>query len=117
MSHPPISALRQILAIVATATSGKAPLADSPASFVSEMQQQHINHADAETQASLASMQRGSCQHAPESMTASVPSSTALATSVISALVGRGLVIMDSIICVAVITNLPAILAFVIIHF
>ena len=40
------------------------------------------------------------------SMTASVPSSTALATSLTSARVGTGLVIMLSIICVAVITNL-----------
>ena len=41
-----------------------------------------------------------------ESMTASVPSMTAFATSETSALVGWGFSIMDSIICVAVITTL-----------
>mmetsp|Transcript_36070 Transcript_36070/g.60795 ORF Transcript_36070/g.60795 Transcript_36070/m.60795 type:complete len:203 (+) Transcript_36070:698-1306(+) len=40
-------------------------------------------------------------------MTQSVPSSTALATSVASARVGRGFMVMDSSICVAVITGLP----------
>ena len=44
----------------------------------------------------------------PLSMTQSVPSSTALATSVASARVGRGFLIIDSSICVAVITGLPA---------
>mmetsp|Transcript_67918 Transcript_67918/g.162591 ORF Transcript_67918/g.162591 Transcript_67918/m.162591 type:complete len:253 (-) Transcript_67918:45-803(-) len=53
----------------------------------------------------------------PESMTASVPSNTALATSVISARVGSGFVIIDSSICVAVTTNFPAMLHFVISHF
>lgn len=53
----------------------------------------------------------------PESITQSVPSMTALATSVISALVGLGLLIMDSSIYVAVMTNLPAMLHLVIIHF
>ena len=42
-----------------------------------------------------------------ESMTALVPSNTALATSVTSARVGVGAVIIDSSICVAVITGLP----------
>jgi hypothetical protein len=41
-------------------------------------------------------------------MTQSVPSSTALATSVASARVGRGLLLIDSSICVAVMTGLPA---------
>ena len=41
-----------------------------------------------------------------DNMTASVPSSTALATSETSARVGIGLEIMDSIICVAVMVNL-----------
>ena len=41
----------------------------------------------------------------PESITASLPSSTALATSDTSARVGTGLWIMDSIICVAVIVT------------
>ena len=41
-----------------------------------------------------------------DSMTASVPSSTALATSETSARVGTGALIIDSIICVAVIVNL-----------
>ena len=41
-----------------------------------------------------------------DSMTASVPSITALATSETSARVGTGLWIIDSIICVAVITTL-----------
>ena len=40
-------------------------------------------------------------------MTQSVPSSTALATSVHSARVGRGFLIMDSSICVAVMTGFP----------
>jgi len=40
-----------------------------------------------------------------DSITASLPSSTALATSSTSARVGTGLWIMDSIICVAVITT------------
>ena len=44
----------------------------------------------------------------PESMTAEVPSNTAFATSVISALVGVRECTMDSSICVAVITILPA---------
>lgn len=43
----------------------------------------------------------------PDNMTQSVPSSTALATSVASARVGRGFLIMLSSICVAVITGLP----------
>jgi hypothetical protein len=50
-------------------------------------------------------------------MTASVPSMTALATSVISARVGFGLFTMDSSIWVAVMMNLPAMLALVIIIF
>ena len=41
----------------------------------------------------------------PESITASEPSSTALATSLASARVGDGFVIIDSSICVAVITG------------
>ena len=41
-------------------------------------------------------------------MTADVPSITALATSVASARVGSGAWIIDSSICVAVITNLPS---------
>ena len=44
----------------------------------------------------------------PESMTQLVPSKTALATSLISARVGRGLRIMESSIWVAVTTFLPA---------
>ena len=43
----------------------------------------------------------------PDSMTALVPSYTALATSLISALVGRGLLVMLSSIWVAVMTYLP----------
>ena len=42
----------------------------------------------------------------PESMTASAPSSTALATSLVSARVGTGLSIIDSSICVATMTGL-----------
>ena len=44
----------------------------------------------------------------PESMMALVPSYTALATSEISARVGRGFFIMDSSISVAVMTRLPS---------
>ena len=44
-------------------------------------------------------------------MTADVPSITALATSVASARVGSGAWIIDSSICVAVITNLPSCVA------
>ena len=44
----------------------------------------------------------------PESITASVPSSTAFATSDASARVGRGLRIIESSICVAVTTGIPA---------
>ncbi|KAJ0825479.1 hypothetical protein HanRHA438_Chr17g0803661 [Helianthus annuus] len=44
----------------------------------------------------------------PLSMTQSVPSRTAFATSVASARVGRGDLIMDSSICVAVTTGFPA---------
>ena len=44
----------------------------------------------------------------PDSINASVPSNTALATSLTSARVGDGAVIMLSIICVAVITGTPA---------
>mmetsp|Transcript_26039 Transcript_26039/g.77585 ORF Transcript_26039/g.77585 Transcript_26039/m.77585 type:complete len:230 (+) Transcript_26039:825-1514(+) len=43
----------------------------------------------------------------PESITQSVPSSTAFATSLASARVGRGAETMDSSICVAVTTGLP----------
>jgi hypothetical protein len=50
----------------------------------------------------------------PESMTQSVPSRIAFATSVASARVGRRLVTIDSSICVAVMTGLPARLAFAI---
>ena len=53
----------------------------------------------------------------PDSITASVPSYTALATSVTSALVGRGLRIMESNIWVAVITGLLASLHLRIISF
>mmetsp|Transcript_27782 Transcript_27782/g.64055 ORF Transcript_27782/g.64055 Transcript_27782/m.64055 type:complete len:231 (-) Transcript_27782:402-1094(-) len=53
----------------------------------------------------------------PESMTQSVPSWIALATSVTSARVGRGLEIIDSSICVAVMTGLPALLHLEIIIF
>mmetsp|Transcript_10114 Transcript_10114/g.27224 ORF Transcript_10114/g.27224 Transcript_10114/m.27224 type:complete len:294 (-) Transcript_10114:50-931(-) len=51
----------------------------------------------------------GNCPAAvsPESMTQSVPSSTAFATSPASARVGRGSPVMDSSICVAVTTGLP----------
>ncbi|MNC46764.1 hypothetical protein D3C75_957940 [compost metagenome] len=48
----------------------------------------------------------------PESMIASVPSKIAFATSLASARVGRGLRCMESNICVAVITGLPATLHF-----
>ena len=48
----------------------------------------------------------------PEVITASVPSKMADAQSVTSARVGTGLVIIDSIICVAVMQNLFAALAF-----
>ena len=44
----------------------------------------------------------------PLNIMASVPSMIALATSVASARVGRGLTIMDSSICVAVMTGFPA---------
>jgi hypothetical protein len=44
----------------------------------------------------------------PDSIKASVPSSTALATSLASARVGRLPVIIDSNICVATITGFPA---------
>ena len=53
----------------------------------------------------------------PESMTASVPSRIALATSEASARVGRGFSIMLSSIWVAVITTLPAALAIAMIRF
>ena len=45
----------------------------------------------------------------PESMTQSAPSNTALATSVHSARVGRGFLIMLSNIWVATMTGLPAV--------
>ena len=50
----------------------------------------------------------------PDSMVASVPSRTALATSVTSARVGRGCSCIESSICVAVITGLPNELHFLI---
>ena len=53
----------------------------------------------------------------PESITALVPSRTALATSLVSARVGLGFLIIESNICVAVITVLPATLHFFIISF
>ena len=43
----------------------------------------------------------------PDSIIASVPSKIAVATSVTSALVGRGFWTIDSSICVAVMTGLP----------
>mmetsp|Transcript_142 Transcript_142/g.539 ORF Transcript_142/g.539 Transcript_142/m.539 type:complete len:313 (+) Transcript_142:560-1498(+) len=46
----------------------------------------------------------------PDSMTQSAPSSTALATSLTSARVGRGLYVIDSSICVAQMTGLPTML-------
>ena len=52
-----------------------------------------------------------------ESITASVPSSTALATSVTSARVGMGFCTMDTSICVAVMTGRPARLAALMIRF
>mmetsp|Transcript_8096 Transcript_8096/g.24214 ORF Transcript_8096/g.24214 Transcript_8096/m.24214 type:complete len:234 (-) Transcript_8096:220-921(-) len=58
----------------------------------------------------MATASRGNLPPAvsPESMTASQPSRTALATSEHSARVGRGLEHMDSSICVATMTGLPA---------
>merc|ERR1719353_2406670 len=53
----------------------------------------------------------------PESITQSAPSSTALATSETSARVGRGLVVIDSSICVAQMIGLPARLHLAIIIF
>mmetsp|Transcript_60416 Transcript_60416/g.134648 ORF Transcript_60416/g.134648 Transcript_60416/m.134648 type:complete len:204 (+) Transcript_60416:958-1569(+) len=53
----------------------------------------------------------------PESMTASAPSRTAFATSEHSARVGRGLVIIDSSICVATTHGLPALRHLTIISF
>src|SRR3989338_8763181 len=50
----------------------------------------------------------------PESITASVPSRMALATSDASALVGLGLLIMDSSIWVAVMTTFPFLFALLI---
>ena len=52
-----------------------------------------------------------------DSITASVPSSTALATSLTSARVGTGFVIIDSIICVAVMTTLSNSRAILIMRF
>ncbi len=48
----------------------------------------------------------------PDSIMASVPSNIELAISVTSALVGLGFLIIESSICVAVITGLPASLDF-----
>mmetsp|Transcript_71618 Transcript_71618/g.202175 ORF Transcript_71618/g.202175 Transcript_71618/m.202175 type:complete len:243 (+) Transcript_71618:16-744(+) len=48
----------------------------------------------------------------PESITTSVPSSTAFRTSVASARVGRGILSIESSICVAVTTNFPRMLHF-----
>mmetsp|Transcript_30650 Transcript_30650/g.82006 ORF Transcript_30650/g.82006 Transcript_30650/m.82006 type:complete len:212 (+) Transcript_30650:821-1456(+) len=53
----------------------------------------------------------------PDNITQSVPSITAFATSVISARVGSGFFTIDSSICVAVITNFPAMLHLVMIIF
>ena len=53
----------------------------------------------------------------PESIIASVPSNIALATSVVSALVGLGFLIIESNICVAVITGFPSMLHVLIIIF
>ena len=53
----------------------------------------------------------------PESIIALVTSNTAFATSETSALVGRGLYVIVSNICVAVITIFPALLHFFIISF
>lgn len=50
----------------------------------------------------------------PESITQSVPSSTAFATSPASARVGRGAAVIDSSICVAVMTGFPIRLHFAI---
>ena len=53
----------------------------------------------------------------PESITQSVPSIIAFATSVVSALVGLGFLCIESSICVAVITGFAALLHFLIISF
>ena len=53
----------------------------------------------------------------PLSMTASAPSSTAFATSEHSARVGRGFDVIDSSICVATMTGVPALLQVSIIIF
>ena len=52
-----------------------------------------------------------------DSITASAPSKTAVATSEASALVGTGVLIIDSSICVATITGLPKTLQAIIIFF
>jgi hypothetical protein len=57
-----------------------------------------------------ASSKYGPFAVSPESIQASDPSMTALATSLHSARVGRGFEIIDSNICVAVITGFPAML-------
>ena len=66
-----------------------------------------IFSAPKHTFAITATVSEGYCPAAvsAESITASVPSNTALATSITSARVGIGLLIIDSIICVAVITT------------
>ena len=53
----------------------------------------------------------------PLSMTASAPSSTALATSLHSALVGLGFDVIDSNICVATMTGMPCSLATLMMRF
>ena len=64
--------------------------------------------ASATMRAIISTASRGNLPIAvsPESMTASVPSKMALATSLASARVGRGFSVMDSSICVAVMTGL-----------
>ncbi len=52
-----------------------------------------------------------------ESITQSAPSSTAFATSVVSARVGTGLATMESSICVATITGFEALLQALIMRF
>mmetsp|Transcript_1406 Transcript_1406/g.4254 ORF Transcript_1406/g.4254 Transcript_1406/m.4254 type:complete len:305 (+) Transcript_1406:1338-2252(+) len=75
--------------------------------------------ASLHTRSIMATASRGYAPLAvsPDSITQSAPSSTALATSDASARVGRGLLVIDSSICVAQMQGLPATLHFAIIIF
>jgi len=99
--------------------TGKTVLDMSGALLTTGLIRSFMNSACRDTLARYPTASRGKSPIAasPDSITASEPSHTAFATSFTSALVGTAFLIMLSSICVAVITNSPLALAFLIMYF